>query len=344
MRLVMVMRKLAFLLFAMSAVGEYPAVAQEATWQHEASGIRFPEQFGEQRIVQRQNLSSRFDSVVNYEGTTGIESTTIYIFRASLPSVPLWFERARPVVESQIPLTIFVAGETQPVTGFGSTSPNGLRRVYETASTQGPFRVTSLTIAQAGPWLLKIRSTSSTLDRTGLEQRIESHLDAIALPEELRTAAILELQPPPACTDATVPEAGAIPIEAPERAPAVAMGLFVFAEMHRADIPANNRLCLASASPAVAGGTLLMRTTADLGGWIYLMGDAGRAITTVPLEPAAVSSEFVLLFSNPQAVTGIGLFNGNPPLAQAMTAALPVLSRQSQGMFQVGTELATPAN
>lgn len=340
MRMMMVMRTLAFGLFAITTLPRDLAVAQDATWQHEASGIQFPEQLGEQRIVQRQDISSPFDSVVNYEATAGVESITIYIFRASPPSVPLWFERARPVVESQIPLAIFDGGETEQVNGFGSASANGLRRVYETNNSQGPFRVTSLTIVQAGPWLLKIRSTSSTLDRAGLEQRIESHLDAITLPENLSSAAILELAPPPACVGNAPPESAANPIELTDRAPAAAMGLFVFAEMHNSNLPLNNRFCLVSTSTNVAGETLLMRMTADLGGWVSLLGDAGRAVTTVPLEPGGASDTYVLIISNPQAVTGVGLFDGNPSPAQALAAAVPVLSRQSQGLFQVGAEPA----
>ena len=96
-----------------------PAVAQER-WTHPASGASFPEIFEAQSLVERHDLGTPYDSVVNYEAATGTESTTLYVFKASVPNARLWFDRAMPVVASQIPMAIFDAGPVEKVAAFGS--------------------------------------------------------------------------------------------------------------------------------------------------------------------------------------------------------------------------------
>ena len=156
-----------------------PAVAQER-WSHGGSGASFPMTFEMQSITDRRDLGTPNDSVVNYEAATGTESTTVYIFKASVPNARLWFDRAMPIVASQIPMAIFEAGPLEKIAAFGAPSANALRQIF-VARQAGPFKSTALVVAQSGPWIVKVRATSATLDRTGLATRIDRHLAAIRI-------------------------------------------------------------------------------------------------------------------------------------------------------------------
>lgn len=318
----------------MLLLGAWPAQAAEL-WTHPASGIALPERFGSQRIAQKQDLGTPQDSVVNYEAEAGVESTTIYIFRASVPNVPLWFERALSVVEGQIPLDLFAMGETEPVQAFGSQAPVGLQRIYAT-ETPGPFKSTSMTVAQADPWLVKIRASSATLDRAGLKARIADHLAAIEVPTQLRVPP--DLQAPPACPirhsfSQSEPLSSFDEVES-----AAAMGTFVFMEMHQTGPTASGR-CRVADNPLAGTATLLARDN-EIGGWILLVGDAGAAVTVTPLDLASPSGAHVLFASTPAGTKGVGVFKGQPSPQQGLVLAFPVLTRRSEGMFMIAAESA----
>lgn len=180
-----------------------PQAAQASDrWTHAASGAVFPERFEAQRIKERRDLGTPNDSVIDYEGD-GIESTTIYIFRATVPHARLWFDRAVPIVGNQIPLDKFTPGPVEKTAVFGSTAPNALRQLF-TTSVAGPFKATTLLVAQAGPWIVKVRATSASLDGPALAERTRRHLNAITF-ASVQPAA---LDPLPACPAAPTSGAG----------------------------------------------------------------------------------------------------------------------------------------
>src|SRR5687767_6419652 len=108
--------RLAALLLALAApaiaVAQAPAAApgDGELWTHLASGATLPRRFGGPSITGIQDIDNRWNSVIVYSGDgSGVESITLYVFRAAFPDARLWFDRALPSVARAIPLAIFEA-------------------------------------------------------------------------------------------------------------------------------------------------------------------------------------------------------------------------------------------
>lgn len=310
-------------LIIIALLGTRSAVAQER-WTHPASGASFPEIFEAQSLVERRDLGTPNDSVVNYEAATGTESTTLYIFKASVPNARLWFDRAMPVVASQIPMAIFEAGPVERVAAFGSRSPSAVRQIF-VARQAGPFKSTALVVAQSGPWIIKVRATSAILDGAGLAARIDRHLAEIRIGPPAFAAA---LDAPERCVVARQFGPGKPVSVGVERAAAAAV--IVHARLHSPTA----QLCLADEPNARFTPIGFIDNPAS---WLLLMGDAGKAIGSEATEAGQADSRQLVYVSTPAATRGAGIFDAPPSLEAALGVAAPLLRDPAAGLFAIST-------
>lgn len=318
------MRSLSLVMLALvvMSVG-VPAVAQER-WTHAGSGASLPETFDAQKIVERRDLGTPNDSVVDYEAATGTESTTIYIFQASVPNARLWFDRTIPIVARQIPMAIFDAGPVEKIAAFGSASPTALRQIF-VAKQAGPFKSTALVVAQSGPWIVKMRATSASLDRAGLAARIDRHLAEIRVAPPAFAAA---LEAPARC--AAAPTFGAGKPVTGDTAQAAVAAVAIHAQLHG---PASS-LCLADTPNDRF--TLLGMTDRPTS-WVLLMGDAGKAIGSEAIGTGQPGARQLVYVATPAATRGAGMFDAPPSLEAAGTVAAPLLRDPAAGLFTLST-------
>lgn len=304
-----------------------PAVAADRV-THVASGASFPQSFETQSIVEQRDLGSPNDSVFDYEAATGLESTTIYLFKASVANARLWFDRAIPTVEREIPMALFDVGPVEKIAAFGSASPSALRQIFVAPETGGPFKSTALVVAQFGPWIVKIRATSATLDRAGLATRIDRHLAAIRV-EAPKFAAALDA--PEACATALQFGEGKPVSQGIEQA--AAQAIIVHARLHGAA----PRFCLADAPNA----RFTMLGVADQpSSWAMLMGDGGKAIGSEAIDAGGTGARQLVYVSTPTDTRGAGMFDAPvSPVAAAQVAA-PLLRDPAAGLFGISATVA----
>ncbi len=311
------------------------APADPPRWTHMASGATFPRGFDGTSLTETRDLGNGWDSVLVYSGEgDAVESITIYLFRAALPDARLWFDRALHIVARDIPLAIFEAGPDTPFPAFGAVAPNGIYRVYRT-DRPGPFRTTALAVAQAGPWLAKIRYSSASLDAETMAGRIAALADAIRFPG---TTAPSALSAPVAdCTRTPVDGSGrpAVWNEASLAAATVgAMAMFRTIRQPLGD--AAGDWCRDAGFPAERA--TLLRRIEDQHDWILLPGDAGTAIAAVSDGEAELPGgpRSVVVAVSPAFIRAAAMFEGTPPMMASIQAAAAVLGGRSEGLFEIG--------
>lgn len=181
------------LVWAFAALVAGPAQASDAP------PVALPAVMDGMRTV--QPLDEPFNKVVSYESDGEIIS--LYLFRATHPNAALWFERAEAILMSLWKERgLGEGGETRRLSVVGSSVPNALARSF---AVSGDYKSTGLAVAQIGDWLIKVRSSSRTLDRDAQLARIEQVLATIAAPAGVKPANPLTLPEPcpPATADAT---------------------------------------------------------------------------------------------------------------------------------------------
>jgi len=169
-----------FAVGGMLAAGSTAALAQQqrtieapagTPWRHAATGLVIPPALdGLPRTSIADNSAAELDVTLQF-GDPDKDPLSLYIFRPTLFSVPVWFDRA----ETQI-----LARET-----YGRSTPHGepiafarpqagianaLRRTYLPGAQ--PFRSTGLVMLPIGEWLVAVRYSSRTVDPETLDGKL----------------------------------------------------------------------------------------------------------------------------------------------------------------------------
>lgn len=175
-------------------------VAATATWQHDAAKVRFPPALGGFR---RTNIvdygDQRFDVSGRYFDEASRTTVTLYLFRAPVPDVPMWHDRALISIRQHDALGTpdHSAAVTAAFAPPGSEVTSGLLTVMPLSGRSA--RSTALAVFPQGPWLVKVRITSDSLDPAQLRARLEALLAALPI-DPLGMA-----QPAAAMTDCSEP-------------------------------------------------------------------------------------------------------------------------------------------
>jgi hypothetical protein len=181
---------------ALAALLAFPAVAEptpievaaNAIWQHDTAKVRFPPAIdGFRRTGIVDYGDQRFDVSARYFEEEGGTTVTLYLFRAPIPDVALWHDRALISIREHEALGTpdHSAAVTAPVAPPGSDIASGLLTVMPLSGRSA--RSTALAVFPQGPWLVKVRITSDGLDPAQLKSRLETLLAALPI-EPLGTA------------------------------------------------------------------------------------------------------------------------------------------------------------
>lgn len=305
-----------------------PAAAQSGgEWRHEGSGISLPRQIGEMSLSREQDASGggNWDVILQYGSTD--TPVTVYVYRSAFPNAALWFERTRLAMNEHVGSGSRDAAPRSFTFG-GAPAPNGLR---EEIALQGG-RSTAVAMAQVGDWMVKVRITSGSLDRTAITEAMGRLLGAFRFARP--TPAPLPLTVPGPCTNDARMRGDPIRNGGPE---AMAAALFVVVgdadARGRSGLAAEPRLwCRASTELPVRFGTVYRRI--DATGWVALLGDSGMAAAAGPVDiPGEVRA--ALYASRPASTSVVALYDGIPNPDRAIPVALPVVVGQARGLAEM---------
>lgn len=144
-----------------------PALAQQdlrlpagETFTHPHSHIVIPAEVGGQVRTRAYAYAEDYlDMGINFDSARPGESLSVYVFRNTNGSVPLWFAQAQAALEVREELRAPVLqGGVIAFVPPGQANASGLRAVYAPGS--GPFRSTGLALFGSGEWYVKLRATS----------------------------------------------------------------------------------------------------------------------------------------------------------------------------------------
>jgi len=165
------------------------------SWQHaQTRMILPPEAAGLTRREIGDLGEGEMDVVAQYDGPDGVIAT-VYLFRTATPDVSLWFDRAMAMIALRPEYGL--AGVALPApTSFtrpGARVASGLRVALDVPG--GQWRSTALALAPLGDHLLKIRFSSTRLDRAALDERLTPFVEALRWPpppENERAGAVIQ--------------------------------------------------------------------------------------------------------------------------------------------------------
>lgn len=189
------------LLPAAPALAQAPApkpieVAATAPWRHANSGMTLPPVVGGlTRTKLIENEAPELDVTATWE--RGDDVLTVYVYRSTAGSVPVWFDRATWAIEGRgLYGSITPAQAPAAIRAPGATTDAGLIASW---TTQGRYRGTGVAILPLGEWLVKLRYSSPTQDGAAVAEVLRSAVAALGWPATIPAAP--PAQPVAACAD-----------------------------------------------------------------------------------------------------------------------------------------------
>lgn len=182
----------AILLIAATALPVCPAMAATAlpvqkgeAWVHAGSNLTFPANADGFARDRASDLgSSQSELSFAYYDAKSETSVTLYIFRAGIPDVSIWADRAEAAIVATAPHAygnLDMAGRKWTrFSPWPNSTDAGLRITYGVSGMRA--KATGLTMIQHGDWLIKVRMTSGKLNAAQLDARLMSFLAALAFP------------------------------------------------------------------------------------------------------------------------------------------------------------------
>jgi hypothetical protein len=310
-----------------------PAQAQGERWQHEESGISLPRSIGDMSLSQERDGSDgrKYDVVLQYG--TSRTPVTLYVYRSAYPNAAMWFERTRLAMNMNVGADVQSAAPRSFTLG-GASAPNALREEIALAGGQA----TGVAIAQVGEWMVKLRVTSTELDRAGIAERMDRLLESLRFANP--APATHPLTVPGPCAGGDAMRGRQLRLNSRNRAMAAAAGVLGYGDARGfGGLAAEPALwCRVTQTRLpVQFGSLYRRR--DGNGWVALLGDSGRAAAALPTGvPGDVGA--VLFASLPAATQSVAAYDGVPDPEEAIAIALPVVTGQARGIAEIGTEPA----
>jgi hypothetical protein len=278
------------LIIAAALAVAIPAYAQDALpvaegkpWTHRHSGIVIPAALDElPRVRATSFVAPELDISQNFASEDGRESLTVYIFRNTNGSVPLWFAQVQRAIGLRAdladpPLGVPPVAFTPP----GQGAASGIKAVFAPKDVEG-IRSTGVALFAVGDWYVKLRANSATLTPADLSDWMEGVLSELTLPRGSAPAAApiaactAKMRFAPATADSTLPDS--------------ALGVGVKTPMPPMT---GTRWCL---DHVVRGNQAVYRTDEARDHYLLTTGDNGKAIVVAPQGPAGAhyySANFV---------------------------------------------------
>jgi hypothetical protein len=304
---------------------ELPA---KAAFKHRHSKVQLPPILaGLPRVRALEYEADQLDTMSNYATSDLGEVYTVYIYRSVAGGLPVWFDRARQMLEHRTELGTATLNSAREFVPPGRSNASGLLATYATAGQS--YRSTGVALVPVGEWLVKLRASSRTLAPGELEARMKGALAEIVWPKKMTpapaaspvaacaTPLTLSGEAKPAAKDATSDGAmmfGALIGQ---------MGAMV--ESPKQPVPPSVRWCR---DPIEVPDGNIYRADEQTDRYLIALSDAGRAISVGPnagqlLIGAAEAEEpggeryEVRLILLAQTMTS-GLLDRLPPPSQAL--------------------------
>jgi hypothetical protein len=317
---------------ALAAMMLCPGVAQaqtpraielsaRAAFKHRHSKVQLPPVLaGLPRTRAMEYEPDQLDTLSEYAAPDLSETYTVYIHRNVAGGVPVWFDRARAMIEQRTTLgapTLHSAGAFVPP-GRGNAS--GLLATYAVAGKG--YRSTGLAMVPAGEWLIKMRVSSHSLSPAELEARMKSALAEIAWPK--KPAPAPDAAPVADCATGLALTGDAKPAEKDESSGAEMLVGALMGQMGaireapgQAAVPTATRWCR---DPIELADGAVYRADEQADGYLIALGDAGRAVS------AGRNAAQILLDSAGEKKAGGGRYEVRL-IFLAQTMSSPLLDR-----------------
>ena len=200
---------LGFLGGALSLAVASPVSAQQANlpthdYKHPHADIILPPTLGGYSLIKQQDFyADSLDTGAEYRAEDQSTFISVYIFRNSNGTVPIWFDRAQAALAANDRLGP-VANTIAPRSFIppGQSLATGMRSVYTVSQSSIGIKSTAIVLMPVNDWYVKLRVSSQNLDATALDGLIDRVLNEIRFPAitDPAPAAV----PIPACSDALV--------------------------------------------------------------------------------------------------------------------------------------------
>jgi hypothetical protein len=163
--------------------GRLLEVPATSAWQHAATDMILPPRAADFTRGEIRDLGDgEMDVVAQYRGPGGTLAT-VYLFRTAVPDVALWFDRASASIALRPEYGIANGTLAAPAafTRPGAAAPSGLRLATDLSGLE--LRSTALAVAPlGGDWLLKVRMSSTGLDRAALDAQLTAFAEGLRWP------------------------------------------------------------------------------------------------------------------------------------------------------------------
>jgi len=155
-----------------------------AAWQHAQTRMILPSRVaGLSRGELRDLGDGELDVVAQYAGGDDGTFATVYLFRTATPDAALWFDRALAAILFRPEYGLQSGTPTPAATPFqrpGAAVASGLRATLDLNASG--LRSSGVAVAPLGPFLLKVRISSSTLERAALDERLARFIEGLRWP------------------------------------------------------------------------------------------------------------------------------------------------------------------
>lgn len=181
---------LSLLLALPAALSAQPAQPRQldvpagAAWQHAQTRMILPSRVvGLSRGELRDLGEGEMDVVAQYAGGDDGTFVTVYLFRTAAPDASLWFDRALTAILTRPEYGVPSNAPLPTATPFqrpGATVASGLRVTLDLNASG--LRSSGIAVAPLGAYLLKVRISSSSLDRAALDERLARFIEGLRWP------------------------------------------------------------------------------------------------------------------------------------------------------------------
>lgn len=213
---------LAAVLFANPAAAQPTDLEADngSSFLHERTGAKLPPTIGALQRVQVADFGQQqFDIIARYQNEERNTEISIYIYRAGLPDVSLWFDRVvltitrREGFEPTTPEDVVVTSFTPP----GHSEATGLRMSYAPRPEE-QFVGTAAALARYGEWLVKVRASSTYFDPDLMGRLVDIVFEEIELSDGIAAPGLAYLVEP-CTTELPVAEARQLSLDTFEALP-----------------------------------------------------------------------------------------------------------------------------
>jgi hypothetical protein len=326
---------------ALLVVAVAPAAAQQlhpievkagAPFRHAHTKLELPATVaGIARTQVAEIEGDQLDVVVDYSAPDLSTAYTFYVYRNVSGALPVWFDRARWMIEHRGVLGVpALPGRVEAFVPPARREAAALIATYDVSGKD--FRSTGVALLPLGEWYVKLRASSKSLSGAELEARMKAALAELHWPRDLPAAQASS--PVERCTTALALGDDAKLLEGGDQAGAstlmnAILGMAVVESAKKKGAPAPVRMPVwcQDAAQALQGG--VYRADGATDSYLFALSDAGRAVWVGPDQALSIlaagepakpqkASFIVKLLLLPRTLTSRP-YDRLPPPNQALT-------------------------